>query len=329
MRSLLFFLLALGLFQGCSSKQYYTPEESSLFGIEKPIITTPSYITSINANGATTRDNRIINNFGISEFTLPDGFVYLNNSTNGILSANKTGDINIGETNTTINFSSNVIAASIENNLLALVFSDNSFGVYDINESKFKLKEYGANSFINDTRIASPVILNKIILFPTLDGKIAIVDKENFKVSRTLMIDTQNDIKNVILLKTLGDTLIAATGNKIVSLNKGKYTTKDMIIANYFVKDQFVYLALLDGTVMKLDFDLNILGSKKFKFAKFHAISLDKDDNIYLIETQGYILSMNNNFENVKVYNFPFYDDEKVFVSGDKIYFDNKLLKLN
>lgn len=329
MKSLLLFIFALFLFQGCSSKQYYAPEESSLFGIDKKITTTPSYIASLNANGATTRDNRIINNFGISEFKLLDGYEYVNNTDNGIITADKTGDIFISDTNTTINFRTNVIAATLKDNLLALVFSDNSYGVYDLTENKFKLKEYLETSYINDTRIAMPVILNKIILFPTLDGKIVIVEKESFKVTRTLLIDSQNDIKNIILLKTVGDTLITASQNKIVSLNKGKYTTKELITQNYIVDNEFIYLALLDGTVMKLDFDLNVISSKKFKFAKFHAISLDKEKNLFFIESQGYIVKLANDFKTTKVYNLPFYDDEKVYVSGDKIYFENKLLKLD
>ncbi|MDD2699234.1 MAG: hypothetical protein PHF17_10570 [Arcobacteraceae bacterium] len=329
MKSLLLAILALLIFQGCSSKQYYNPQESSMFEIDKKVVITPSSIETINANGATTKDGRIINNFGISLFKLQDGFQYINNSDNGIISGNKSGDIYLSETNTTINFRTNVIAATLKENLLAMIFSDNSYGLYDIKENKFKLKEYLENAFINDTRVAMPVILNKIILFPTLDGKIVIVDKESFKVSRTLLIDSQNDIKNIILLKTIGDTLIAASDNKIVSLNKGKYTTKDMIIQNYIVDDEFIYLALIDGNVLKLDFDLNIVASKKFKFAKLHAIGLDKEKNIFLIESQGYIISLSKDFTSEKVNKFPFYDDEKVYVSGDKIYFENKLLKLD
>lgn len=329
MKSFLLFLSILFFIQGCSSKQYYAPQESSSFGIDKKIVTTPSYIASLNANGATTRDNRVINNFGISKFKLLDGYEYLNNTDNGIISVNKKGDILISDTNTTINFRTNVVAATLKDNLLVMVFADNSYGVYDLGENKFKLKEYLESSYINDTRIAMPVILNKIILVPTLDGKIVIVEKESFKVSRTLLIDSQNDIKNIILLKTVGDALITASQNKIVSLNKGKYTSKEMIIQNYTVDDEYIYLALLDGTVMKLDFDLNILESQKFKFAKFHAIALDKEKNIYLIESQGYIVKIPKDFKTMKAYSFSFYDDEKVYVSGDKIYFENKLLQLD
>ncbi len=329
MKYSILFIFTLFLFQGCSSKQYYAPEESSIFGIKKEIITTPSYIGTLNANGATTKDSRIINNFGISEFKLQDGYEFVNNTEKGIISADKKGNIFISDENITLNFRANVIAATSKENLLAIVFSDNSYGVYDLAEKKFKIKEYLESSYMNDTRIASPVILNKIILIPTLDGKIVIVDIESFKVSRTLLIDSQNDIKNIILLKTVGDTLIAATGNKIVSLNKGKYTSKELIIQNYLVNDDFIYLALLDGTVIKLDFDLNIINSKKFKFAKNHAIALDKEKNIYLIESQGYIIKLANDFKTSEVYNLPFYDDEKVFVSEDKIYFENKLLKLD
>lgn len=114
MKSLLLAILALLIFQGCSSKQYYNPQESSMFEIDKKVVITPSSIETINANGATTKDGRIINNFGISLFKLQDGFQYINNSDNGIISGNKSGDIYLSETNTTINFRTNVIAATLK-----------------------------------------------------------------------------------------------------------------------------------------------------------------------------------------------------------------------
>ncbi|MBI3873680.1 MAG: hypothetical protein HY307_01475, partial [Arcobacter sp.] len=120
-----------------------------------------------------------------------------------------------------------------------------------------------------------------------------------------------------------------ASDNKIVSLNKGKYNAKDMLIQNYIVDDNFIYLALLDGSVVKLDFDLNIVNNTKFKFAKFHAIALDNQKNIYLLESQGYVIKLSNDFKTSVVDSLPFFEDEKVFVSKNKIYFENKLLKLD
>ncbi len=322
-------LFALLFFAGCSSKQYYNPKGIKSFDLDKEIVTIPSYIKSLNSAGATTIDNRIINDFGVSSFSLQEGYEYVNTIDNTIISADKKGNIYISDTNSTINFSSNVIAATKKDNLLAMNFSDNSFGIWDLKENKFKIKEYLDPAYINDTRFAMPIILSKITLFPTLDGKIVIIDNESNKISRTLSIDLQNEVKNIILLKTVGDTLIAASGAKIVSLNKGKYNTKDVLIQNYTIDDNFIYLALLDGTLMKLDFDLNVINSTKFKFAKFHAIGLDSSKNIYLLESQGYILKLSNDFKTTLVDTLSFFEDEKVYASKNKIYFENQLLKLD
>lgn len=325
----LYSLFALALLTGCSSKQYYNPKELESFNLDKRILTIPSYIQTVSSSGATTKDNRAINNFGISAIKLKNGYEHINTIDNIVLSADKQGNISISDTNETINFSSNIVAATKKDSTLAIIFSDNSFGIWDLEQKKFKLKEYLEPSLINDTRFAMPVILNKITLFPTLDGKIVIVDNETSKVSRTVPIDLQNEIKNIILLKTVGDTLIAASGSKIIAINNGKYNSKEMLIQQYFVDDNFIYLSLLDGTVIKLDFDLNIINSTKFKFAKFHAISLDSLKNIYLLESQGYMIKLSNDFKVSRVAYFPFFEDEKVYVAGNKIYFENKLINLD
>jgi len=330
MKSILFFIVTVLFFSGCSSKQYYSPDNEALeFEFPNKIITTPSYIKTINANGATTKDNRVINAFGISGFHLADGYEYLNSYEDEIIAADKRGNLYLSESNITLEFNTNTIAATKKDNLLALVFSDNSFAVYDIEEKKFKLKEYLEPSFVNDTRIAMPLILNKIILFPTLDGKIVIVDNESFKITRTLSVDLQNEVNNIVLLQTIGDTLVAATANKIVSLNNGRFNTKELHIQNYTLDDKAIYLALLDGNILKLDFDLKILESKKFKFAKFHAIALDNQKNIYLVESQGYVVKLSSDFKSHGVEKISFFEDEKIYTNRNKIYFENKLLKLD
>ena len=323
----LFFPLFLVL-QGCSSKQYFEPNESRFFGFDKKTYTTTAYISTLTAEGATTKDRRVINKNGVSQSQLLDGYEYLAQIDQSILSADKKGNIYISDENLTLNFTNNVIGATKKGSLLALLFGDNSYGIWDIKLGKFLLKEYAPMSYINDTRIAIPIILQNITLFPTLDGKIVIVDNKTFKVTRSIVVDIKNEIKNIILLKTIGDTLIAASNNKIVSLNNGKFSQKELPILNYYVSDEAIYLALLDGSVMVLDFDLAILQNKKYKFAKFHAIALDSKKNIYLVETQGYIVRIASDFSKDEIFSFPFYEDEKIFVSGNKIYYENKLLDL-
>lgn len=331
MKSIFFSLIVFFVFVGCSGKKYYSPQDDNngSFDFPNSIITTPSYIKTITANGATTKDGRVINTFGISEFKLQDGYEYLNSYENQIISADKNGNLHLSDSNTKLNFNTNTIAATKKGDLLALVFSDNSFAIYDLKEKKFKLKEYLEVSYVNDTKIAMPLILNKIILFPTLDGKVIIVDNESFKVTRTLSVDLQNEVNNITLLQTVGDTLIAATPNKIISLNNGKFNTKELSIQNYVLDEKSIYVALLDGTVLHLDFDLNSINSKKFKFAKFHSIALDSLKNIYLIESQGYVIRLSSDFKSYEIEKISFFEDEKIYTNKNKIYFENKLLKLN
>ncbi|HFU76230.1 MAG TPA: hypothetical protein ENK66_08300 [Arcobacter sp.] len=327
------FFLSLGIilfFSACSSREYYEPEESKFF-TPNTITTTPSYIQGKNANGATLESQNIITTQGISEVALPKGFYYLNHDENTILAADSlTSLMIIGENNSTINLKRTAVAATKENNLIALVFSDNSIAIYDTNKDNFIFKEYAQHSFFNDIRIASPIILKNIILFPTLDGKVLIVDKNTNQIIRTINIDPNSQVNNVILLTAIGDTLIAATQNKIISVKDGAVKSLEFFIQNYYVSDKgIIYITKHDGTVASFDANLNELHSKKFKFAKFLTLNLDKQENIYALELGGYLIKINPDFSKTTVYRFPLEDDEKMFAMKNKIYFENKILYLD
>ena len=313
------------LLVGCSSKQYYEPEETS-GRIEVKTIQTPDYISSINAKGATLDNSMFIDKVGIYKTPLPEGFTFINNTKKGIIAANKTKELRFLENNETIKFKSNVIAAAAKDNLIAIVFSNNSIGVYDRDIKQFKLKKYFKASPLNDTRISMPVFLDKIILFPTLDGKVIVVDKVSFKTLKTLTIDPQNEVKNIIILETINETMIAASPNKIVSIGDGNLYSKEFFIQSYIVDKEFIYIAALDGTIYKLDLKLNIVKKKKFKFAKFQALAIG--ESLYAVESQGFIVKLSKDFEKSTTYDFFFEEDEKVFASKNKIYIEDRLLIL-
>lgn len=319
----IFSFILVVFFTGCSSKQYFEPQDTKS-GLEAKTIIAPAYIKSINTVGATLDNNIFIDNIGISKFPLTKGYYFVNNKYGQILVANKTKELLFLDTNETIKFKSNVIGATAKENLIAILFSNNSIGLYDKKTKQFKLKKYFKNSPLNDTRITMPIFLDKIILYPTLDGKVIVVDIDSYKVIKTLTVDPENEVKNIILLKTIGDTLIAATPNKIISLNDGELYKKDVIIQSYIVSDKFIYIATLDGTILKLNLKLNIIKKKKFKFAKFQTLALG--EYLYGVESQGYIVKLSKDFEKIETYNFPFEEDEKIFVNKNKIYIENRLV---
>jgi WD40 repeat protein len=315
MRFLSFVVVAILFFNGCSSKQYFEPEDTE-WSIDKEIITTPSYI-------------KMINKYGLSEFSLPDGYEFLNYTTDDIIVANNKGDVLFVDKNISFNLVDNVIAASKKGNLLAVVFSNNTTAIYDLESKQYKFKNYAKQIFANDIRIASPLFLETFILFPTLDGKVLVVDNKSFKVVRTLTIDTNNDIKNIILLKNIGSIMVTASPNKLVVIKEGKFLTQESFIQSYLIDENFIYIATLDGRIIKYDLNLQTIASKKFNFAKIQALGIDKDKNIYGVESAGYIIKLSNDFSKTTVYNFPFENDEMVYVNKSKIYFENKVLNLD
>ena len=313
------------IFTGCSSKKFFEPKQTN-GSLEAKEITMPSFISSINAKGATLENFMVLDEIGIRKNKLPEGFYFINNVNGQILAANKSKEILFVDSNTTFKFKSNVIAASFKDDILALVFSNNSIGLYDTKNKIFKLKKYFEHSYLNDTRIAMPIFLDKIILFPTLDGQIVVVDKMTNKLIRTISIDPKNEVKNIILLEAIDNIMIAASPGKIFVLNQGNVNAKEFFIQSYILDKKFIYIASLDGTIYQFDLQLNLINKKKFKFAKFQSLAIG--EYIYAIESQGYVVRLSKDFKETKIFTFPFEEDEKMFSSKNRLYLENKLLIL-
>ena len=316
----------IAIFTGCSSKQYFEPENTiSSYGAS--IHSMPQYIRSLNKDGATLGDYRIINKDGISKFSLPNGYHFLNKIDQIVIASNRSGQLLLRNKKNILTFKKNVIAASLKGNLLALVFADNSIGVFDISTNKFKLKEYQEPSLVNDIRIANPIFLDDIILFPTLNGNLLIASNKTFKVIKTINIDPNSKINNVIFLSTIGNTMIAATSNKILSLGDDTFSLKDYNIKDIISHDQYIYVATLEGEILKLDLSLDKLVKKKFKFAKIHALGFGTQ--LYALESQDYLISLNDDFSEIKVYDFDFDETRKTIVIDDTLYFDDEYIELD
>ena len=131
MKYIILSLLSLFLFTACSSKKYYEPEKtSSNINLNKESIS--SSISSMNKIGATLENKKIITKNGISNFQLPEGFDFLNTTEDGrVIATNYIDKILIGKEEKQLK--DVVVAASLKNEKLALVYSNNTIELLDVN----------------------------------------------------------------------------------------------------------------------------------------------------------------------------------------------------
>ena len=320
---LLISTIVMFLFAACSTKEYFEAHNSqNNFAIKKNDLN--SSIISINKDGATLKDKSVITKNGLSKIKLQTGFKFLNINDNMIISSNYKDKVMLNDR--VIKVNGVAIAASIKSNLLALLFSNNSIELYDLEKNKTVLKEYFTHSFVNDTRIANPYFMGKIILFPTLNGRIVIVSALNKKIIKNIVVDVDGQFNNIIFLDVIKDTLVAATSNKVITVGDGLLNLKTYHIRDIITKDDNIYLASIDGQIIKTDISLNIISRKKYKFAKFYALAFGT--SLYALESQGYLINISNDFKKDKIYDFSFDNSKKVISIGNKIYYDNKYLTL-
>lgn len=311
------------IFAGCSSKEYYEPEDT-VGDYENTTASLNGDIISMNKDGATLDSGEIITKRGVSKFELPEGYQFLNISEDKVIASNYKDKILIDKKE--LEVSGVVVAASLKGNKLALLFSDNSIQLYNTDTKKTVLKEYFAHSFVNDTRIANPYFMENIILFPTLDGKIIVVASETNKVVRNIVVDANGQFNNIIFLDVINDTLVAATANKVISVGDGVLNLKDYKIRDIITHEDNIYLATIDGQIIKTDISLNIMDRRKYKYAKIFTLAYGT--SLYALESQGYLINISNDFKSETIYDFDFNNEEKVIALEDTIYYNDEYIIL-
>jgi len=322
------FLFVFALFiSGCSSKQYFEPENSNG---DYPLSSTDMQFSIIdyNADGATLENFKFLSKDGITNIAIKDGFKFLNNNNGIIIAADDDATLLIKEKNVIkkFKFDKNVISASVKGDLIALCLIDNSIILFDRKTKKKYFKEYLTESLVNDIKIANPIFLDSVILYPTLDGKVVVVDIAKKSTIKTMNIDPKGNINNIIFLSAIDDALIAATPTKLFSFVNGSVNIKDLDIRNVIINEKNIIVSTLDGTILKIDKELNTLNSIKFKFAKFHA--LGAASYIYALEENDYLITLNADLDDVRIYDFSFDENEKAIILGDKLYFGDQSITL-
>ena len=170
--------------------------------------------------------------------------------------------------------------------------------------------------------------MGNLILFPTLNGKVIIVSSLTNESVRNISVDPDSEFNNIISLNVIesSQTLIVASPNKIVSISPKEILSKVYEVRDVIVKNEDIYLATIDGQIIKLTPNLVEVAKKKYRYAKIHALAYS--DSLYAVESQGYLINLNQNFTDDKIYDFSFDNEERMIAIGNKIYYDSKYITL-
>jgi len=322
-------LLILLLLSGCGTKrQNFEPK--TLSGEISYDGSLPSSIIDVVRDGATLENRQIITKKGLLDVKVPEGYTFLGTSGNKYLAVSRCSSLVIVDNNSKIiykkKFNSIVASASISGNKLAVVLGDNQVQLIDTKTDKVLYKQDGDKVYAHDSKIAAPYFLTSLLIYPTLDGKLLIVDLKSNKLLRDVVIKSEKFFSNVIYLDVLGDRLVAATKQRVVSINPKTMAFLDKEVKDVIILKNRVLVFTKDGKVILTDADLKILKTKKYKFGSF--VGTIHGEFVYIVERAGFLIATDIDLISSNVYELPDDIESYVFTTDDKLFYKNHYFKL-
>jgi len=324
------FLMISFLFFGCSDKNYFSPE--NIQGRIQYDGELPAKIVEVGFGGATLQNGQVITQNGLQNFHLPKDYYYINSYEELIIASGdckpniiynkKSGKI------IELKLKRRIVAAMFipDTTKLVFVLEGNSYGIYDFKEHKIVSKYNSDKAISADIRIANPISLVDLILVPTLDGKLVILNKSDGKRVREIVAGKGEEFNNVIFLKIIGDRLVAATPHRIISVSPKIMDSQSIEIVDVLFVQNGIYILSKDGTIYLCDESLKILTKKKLPFA--HFVGAIYGDFIYLVEKEGYIIALDLNLESANIFETPDKIEDWFYSTKDTFYYKKFYFKL-
>jgi hypothetical protein len=269
--SFLPFAATLIFLSGCSGKQYFEPQETFSANSHSYGET----ITDLSRDGATLSNGHYIGKDGVNKnIEVTKNYRLLSEDDSYELSSNTDGVLNIidkqsNESVRAVALHVPVVSASIGSGLIAYILNNNTFGLYRIKDNKKIFENRSERTFAIDTRAASPIFIDNLVVMPMLDGKLIIVDIHNSDNTKVVYLSSKKSFNNVIYLSRMGNTMVAATPQKLITIGSNGKNEYRANISEAAVTDNYVYLFTKEGMIVKLSKSLKVLASKKFKFAHY------------------------------------------------------------
>jgi len=267
MNKLLLITLAAAVlvFSGCSSKQYFEPEQT--YSASSAVSSYSSSIVDLSRDGATLKNGQYIGKQGVSSVNIGEGYRFLSESSAYVLAGNAEGvlkiiDKNTGEPIRTVSLHVPIVSAAIQQGVIAYVLNNNSFGIYQIEDNRKVIENRSEITYAIDTRAASPMFIDSLAVMPMLDGKLIILNSEgNAENAKVIYLSNDKIFNNVVYLSRTGNTMVAATPKKLITLGSNGQNEYRANISDVAMANETVYLFTKEGEVVRLDTELQ---SKRF-----------------------------------------------------------------
>jgi len=321
------FMLLSGLFVGCSGKKYFQPDETHTASMR-------SYgevIVGLSRDGATLKSGRYIGKSGLQSISLGEGYRFLSENKKYILASNTEGVLNIIDKKKKASMRAvalrvPVVAASIHNGMVAYILNNNTFGLYEIGDNKKIMESRSERTFAIDTRAASPLFVENIAVMPMLDGKLIITDSLDTENSKVVYLSSKRTFNNVIFLRRISNTLVAATSQMIIALGvdgKQEYAAN---ISEVTIGGKTIYVFTKEGEVIALNTSLQPIANAKFEFAHF-AVATAFDNKVYVLDQKGSLIVLSSDLKKKRIYDLGSLS-KPAFISNKKLYKDGKIINL-
>ncbi len=321
MRRILLSLIALiFLFVGCSQKEYFKPKK-----IDKSLsykLELQTDIRSVNRDGLTYSDGSVITDKrGMLAYKIPANFHLLYDAKNAILIADGSGEVQIVQDGKSLyksRFDTAVVSGAIKGSLLAVVLANNRVILVDTKRDKRVFDEELEPTFAQDARIANPLFVKNLVLFPTLDGRLLVIDLSSYSIMKDIALSDRELFNNIIYLQEKNGVIVAATRYKIVSVTNNSLTQKQIDLKDIAFDGRYIYIFANDGRVIKSDIYLKTKKELKFNFANFVAVTLY--DKLYAVLKNGYVLALDKDLNTYKVYQLPSSIDAPAFAFKNRLF---------
>ncbi len=324
-----FAVLAL-IFSGCSSKKYFEPEQT--FSASSAESSYGGTMVELSRDGGTLQTGQYVGKAGVSKLTLGEGYRFLNENNTYVLATNAEGILKVISKKTkepvrAISLHIPVVSAGMKNGMIAYVLNNNTFGIYQMSNNRKVLESTSEKTFAIDTRAASPIFIDNLAVMPMLDGKIIIVNAADSANAKVVYISSEKAFNNVIYLERMGNTMVAATPRRLITLGTAGKQEYKANISEVALDKGNIYLFTKEGEVIALNSNLEAIATAKFKFAHY-SVATAFSGKVYALGQQGSLIVLNKSLTKHKIYDLGEVV-EPAFITGTKLYKDGDIIELS